>query len=329
MHSGGIDAWKHTHDFLPSRTAHRERRTRVVVGLTLVTMVVEIAAGSWFGSMALLADGWHMASHAAAIGAAALAYVFARRHAKDPEYTFGTGKMLPLAGFGSAIALGVVALTMGAESLERLVGGETVRAFDEAIVVAVVGLVVNLASAWLLHAGEDYHHHGEHAHEHGEHAHDDHNLRSAYAHVLADALTSVLAIVALVAGKTLGWTFMDPVMGLVGTVVIGRWAYGLAKESGSVLLDRDPDRHVERIRAALEADGATRVADLHVWPVGPGRQAVIASVVAHAPRPATSYREAIQTAGPFAHVTVEVNRCGPAEDAGDKEPTKQGPLTEP
>lgn len=314
-------AWTHTHDYLPASTAHRERRTRIVVGLTLVTMVVEIAAGSYFGSMALLADGWHMASHAAALGAAAMAYVFARRHADDPQYTFGTGKMLPLAGFGSAVALAVVALTMGAESVERLVQGNLVTAFDEAMTVAGVGLVVNLASACLLHAGEGGHHahgahephaHGDHSHDQahearGEHAHDDHNLRSAYAHVLADALTSVLAIVALATGKLLGWSFMDPAMGLVGTVVIGRWAFGLMRESGAVLLDRDSGGRAQGVRAALEADGDTRVCDLHVWSVGPGQDAVIVSIVSHEVLALERYRERIAAAGPFAHVTVEVH----------------------
>jgi cation diffusion facilitator family transporter len=309
-----------------------------VVGITLAMMVGEIAAGSAFGSMALLADGWHMGTHAAALGVAVFAYAYARRHAGDPRYTFGTGKVGALGGFASAVGLAVVALLVLAESAARLASPVTIR-FDEAIAVAVLGLLVNLGSALLLrgadHHGHDHgHRHRDHDrdHDHGhDHAHDpghghdhatgahaqrhrDHNLRAAYLHVLADALTSVLAIVALVTGRSLGWTWMDPVMGIVGAAVIARWSYGLLRDTSAVLLDGEVEQARRRaIAEAIEGGGEDRVADLHVWRVGPRHLAAILSVVTHSPRPPSHYRALLAPFPDLVHVTVEVNACAAGE----------------
>jgi len=270
--------------------------------------------------MALIADGWHMASHAAAIGAAYLAYHFARRNERDPRFSFGTGKVLPLTGFASAVALGVVALGVGAESVARLVSGEPVTRIDHALVVAVLGLLVNLGSAVLLHGGEHDHGHG-HGHGHGaggagdDPDHEDHNLRAAYFHVLADALTSGLAIVALLAAKLLGWYFLDPIMGIVGMLVVGKWSVDLIKGSASILLDQDVSGASADVTKALESIDDVTVADLHVWAVAPGKRAVVASVVTHSPREPASYQRAIAEAGSFHHISVEVHRCEPVSAA--------------
>src|SRR5262245_13500969 len=228
MHRQELHRWQHHHSFGTELRTGGERRTRWVIGLTLTMMALEIAAGTAFGSMALLADGWHMGTHAAALGVAAFAYAYARRHAGDSRYSFGTGKVGALGGFASATGLAVAALLIFAESAERLASPVSIR-FDEAIAVACLGLAVNVACALLLRE------------DHGEvgfagHAHHDHNLRGAYLHVLADALTSGLAIAALTAGKLLGWSWMDPIMGLVGSLVIARWSYALLKDTSRVLL---------------------------------------------------------------------------------------------
>ncbi len=296
MHDRSLDDWRHDHVFLGARHARNERRTWIVIALTAVMMVAEIVAGVVFGSMALLADGFHMATHAGALLISALAYLYARRNARDRRFTFGTGKMGDLAGFASAVILGVVALLIAWESLVRVMNPVSIR-FDEAIAVAVLGLVVNLVSAWLLHDGHHHHHghdhghhhHHEHDHGHGDH-HRDHALRSAYLHVLADALTSVLAIVALVAGRAYGWVWMDPLMGVVGAVVIARWSIGLMRDTGSVLLDAVPDDGLPAsIRTRLEENG-DRVADLHLWRVGPGHMAAIVSIVSDNPGSPASYK---------------------------------------
>ena len=266
--------------------------------------------------MALLADGWHMGTHAAALGVAAFAYGYARRHASDPRYTFGTGKVGALAGFGSAVGLAVVALVVIGESAVRLASPAPIQ-YGQALAVAVVGLLVNLASAALLRGGHghDQHghdHHHEHEHEHGA-VHHDHNLRGAYLHVLADALTSLLAIAALAAGRTLGWTWMDPVTGIAGGLVIARWSYGLLRDTSAVLLDGEiSQERREGIRALLEADGDTRVADLHVWRVGPAHLAAIVSVVTASPRTPAFYRALLVRQADLAHVTVEVHPRGDA-----------------
>jgi cation diffusion facilitator family transporter len=256
--------------------------------------------------MALLADGWHMGTHAAALGVAAFAYFYARRHAADPRYSFGTGKVGALGGFASAMGLAVVALLIFGESAGRLASPVAIR-FDQAIGVACLGLAVNVACALLLRE-EPHHHHetgpAEHAHHH------DHNLRGAYLHVLADALTSLLAIAALSTGKLLGWTWMDPIMGMVGSIVIARWSYDLLRDTSRVLLDAEvsEERRTE-IRDTIEADADTRVADLHVWRVGPRHLAAIVSLVAHQPREPDHYKRMLAGRADLVHVTVEVQLC--------------------
>jgi len=303
MHIHHLHHWEHSHRF-NIEDDHAERNTRRVILLTLVMMIIEITAGYIFGSMALLADGWHMGTHAAALGITAFAYYYARKHSDNPSYSFGTGKVGVLGGFGSAVVLAVIALLMGVESVQRLVAPVTIR-FNEAIAVAVVGLAVNLISAYLLRGR---HHH---SHQHGSnHAHHDHNLRAAYLHVLADALTSLLAIVALITGKALGWVWMDPIMGIVGALIISRWSYGLLIDTGKVLLDRDVNAEaVEEIRSIVESDSDNRISDLHVWRVGSHHLAAIISIVTHYPKPPGHYKTLLSNYDEMAHVTVEVNPC--------------------
>ena len=299
----------HTHVFdLHNPVA--ERRTRQVMWLTIVMMIVEIAAGTVFGSMALLADGWHMSSHALALGVSAGAYALARRYAHDRRFAFGTWKIEVLGGYTSAVFLMGVAAYMGLESLQRLLEPAPIR-FDEAITVAVVGLVVNVLSAWLLSSGVGGHgheHHG-HAHHHGDHHHHDLNLRSAYLHVMADAVTSVLAIAALIGGKYFGAGWLDPAMGLVGTVLVGRWAWGLLIDTGRVLLDAEMDAPVvEEVRAVVRAlPQPTRLRDLHVWRVGKGKYACIVSLCSDAALDAESVRGALAVHEELVHVTVELH----------------------
>lgn len=306
------DALSHEHVFLARDHDRNTRRTMWVVALTAAMMIAEIVAGSVYGSMALLADGFHMATHAGALAVAFFAYRYAKRHARDPVFTFGTGKVGDLAGFGSALVLGVIALAIGAESLQRLFMPGHV-AFDQALMVAALGLVVNLVSAWLLSAGgasgaDDLHtrahHHDEHHHHHHGHAHDN-NLRGAYLHVLADALTSVLAIVALAAGKFGGWIWLDPVMGIVGAIVIARWSWGLMRDTASVLLDRADQHLVAEIREQIEGPGDCRITDLHVWRVGPAAHAAILSVVTDVER--TLVRARLEPVHELAHVTLELH----------------------
>jgi cation diffusion facilitator family transporter len=306
MHSHSLDQWTHNHSFLGPRHARNERRTWLVVALTVVMMVGEIAAGTLFGSMALLADGWHMATHAAALGIAALAYLFARRQAGNAHFSFGTGKFGDLAAFASAIILGIVAIQIGFESFERLVNPVSIS-YREAIFVAVLGLAVNLVSAWLLREEHDDHHHGHgHAHTHGHH---DNNLRAAYVHVVADAATSVLAIAALVTAMYLNWTWADPVVGIIGAVVIGSWAIGLVRASGAVLLDVSTDRNMETvIRDRIETRG-DKVTDLHLWQVGPGHRAAVISLISDDPLPPSDYKRRLSGLHGLSHVTVEVEIC--------------------
>ncbi len=303
MHIHNIQTWKHPHQF-HAIDARGERNTRLVIALTLTMMVIEIAAGYLSGSMALLADGWHMGTHAVALGITAFAYYYARRHAENPNYSFGTGKVGTLGGFASAAVLAVIALLMGVESISRLIQPHPIR-FNEAILVAVIGLSVNIVSALLL---QDKHHH-DHDHAAGNHHHD-HNLRAAYLHVIADALTSLLAIVALVAGKALGWVWMDPIMGIVGAIIITKWAYGLLLDTGKILLDRDVDQEtIAEISNAIEADSDNRVSDIHVWRVGPQHLSVILSVVTHYPKPPEHYKHLLANYSDISHLTVEVNAC--------------------
>lgn len=309
----------HEHVFLGDHHGRNERRTWAVIALTAAMMVAEIAAGTLYGSMALVADGWHMSTHTAAMLIAALAYMVSRRRAKDRRFTFGTGKLGDLAGFASAIVLALIALLIGWESLLRFTAPVTIN-FNQAIVVAVIGLVVNLACAWLLrddhqhhghHGHHGHHHHGDHQHEHHHHhAGDrprDNNLRAAYLHVLADALTSVLAIFALVAGSVLGWLWLDPAMGMIGSLVIARWSWGLMRDAGRVLIDYLPDEEElpGRIRSAIEKSG-DEIYDLHVWQLGPGHHGAIVSIRTANPRSPAHYRERLSHLTELSHLTVEI-----------------------
>ena len=322
MHTSDISAWRHGHRFETGNETKAERRTLLVVALTLTMMVAEIVVGTLTNSMALLADGFHMSTHAAALGITAFAYHHARKHADDRRYTFGTGKVGSLAAFASALFLGLVALGMIWESGERMLSVQFI-AFDQALWVAALGLAVNVVSALLLGVGHDHGHDHGHAHAHGHHHdHDhghashaeDHNLRAAYLHVIADAVTSVLAIAALLFGKYLGWWWLDPIMGIVGALVITKWAWGLAKTSGAVLLDRTTDEDLEaEVRTAIEARSDNRIADLHLWQVGPGHWAAIVSVVTTTPQAPDHYRSLLSGVHELSHVTIEVQACqGPA-----------------
>jgi cation diffusion facilitator family transporter len=288
-----------------------ERRTRQVMWLTAAMMVVEIVAGTLFGSMALLADGWHMSSHALALGVSASAYALARRYARDHRFAFGTWKIEVLGGYTSAVFLVGVAAYMGFESIRRLVDPAQIR-FDEAIPVAVLGLAVNVVSAWLLSTGHHDHGHGTHAaHEAGDvphHHHHDLNLRSAYLHVIADAATSVLAIAALIGGKYFGASWLDPVMGVVGTILVGRWAIGLLRDTGRVLLDAEMDAPVvAEVRDVVrDLPQPTTLRDLHVWRVGKGKYACIVSIATDAEVTAIAVREQLAIHDELVHVTVEV-----------------------
>ncbi|MHB2248539.1 CDF family Co(II)/Ni(II) efflux transporter DmeF [Pseudomonas fitomaticsae] len=299
--------FSHDHQFLGASHDDNARRTLWVVALTFVMMIGEIAAGYLTGSMALLADGFHMATHAGALGIAAAAYGFARRNANNRRYSFGTGKVGDLAGFASAMVLGLVSLGIAGESVFRLFEPTSV-AFGEATLIAVVGLGVNLLSAFLLAGRHGHHDHG-HSHDHGHHHHHDNNLRSAYVHVLADALTSVLAIAALLAGRYLGWVWMDPVMGIVGSIVIAKWAWNLMRDSAAVLLDTTDEPVAEEIRELLETSDDVRISDLHVWQVGPQARAAIVSVVAVAGVTAEAIRERLAPVHELSHLTIELRNA--------------------
>jgi cation diffusion facilitator family transporter len=303
MHTHSLEPWTHDHVFLGHQHARNERRTWFVVAITAIMMVGEIVAGSYFGSMALLADGWHMATHAAALGIAGVAYLFARRQAHNARFAFGTGKFGDLAAFASAIILAMIAVQIAYESAVRLVHPVAI-AYGEAILVAALGLAVNLVSAWLLRDTHDHDHHGDsHSHHH------DNNLRAAYVHVLADAATSILAILALVMAMLLQWVWADPAVGIVGSLVIASWAYGLIRDSGAVLLDASCDKTIETvIRDRLETKG-DKVTDLHLWQVGPGHRAAVISIVSDNPLPPTTYKRRLRGLRGLSHVTVEVEMC--------------------
>ncbi len=307
--SDSLSRWRQPHDFRHEHEGVAESRLRWVIVLTVITMVAELFAGYAFGSMALVADGWHMGSHAAALSISVLGYVASRRLVGHARFTFGTGTIGPLAAYSSALLLGAVAVYMAVQSVERLVTPVPVR-FDQALLVAVIGLAVNLACAWMLrhrpheHDEADAGMHGTHAgHRH------DHNLAAAYLHVLADALTSLLAIVALLGGKLYGWVALDAAMGLIGAVVIAHWSVGLIRRSGRVLLDaEDTGPLVERVRRLLEADPDTHVADLHVWRVGLQAYACIATVVSRGAASVETLKARIASVPQIRHVTIELNR---------------------
>ena len=301
MHTHSIDDFRHSHVFLGDAHDRNERKTWAVIGICAAMMAAEIIGGFWFGSVALIADGLHMSTHAGALLIAALAYTYSRRYADDARLAFGTGKLGDLAAFTSAIALAMIALLIGYESLERLINPVPI-AFNQAIPIAVLGLGVNLLSAFLLRDDHDHHHgrahdhpHDDHDHAHGSsHVHRDHNLRAAFVHVMADAAVSVLVIVGLVAGRQFGWVWMDPLMGLVATMVILSWSWTLIRSAGAVLLDVCPDPALARRIASRLEQGSDRVSDLHLWRLGPGHLAAVISIVTHEPRRPRPLQETIR-----------------------------------
>ncbi|MGR5400599.1 CDF family Co(II)/Ni(II) efflux transporter DmeF [Vibrio harveyi] len=296
---------QHSHDFV-SHNQKGEKRTLYVLILTVTTMVVEIAAGTMFGSMALLADGWHMGTHAAAFCITLFAYRYAKQNAHNDRFSFGTGKVSVLGGFTSAIALGIVALMMMVESIHRLFNPGSIQ-FNEAIMVAVIGLVVNLASMLLLqdhhHHGHDHHDHHSHDHEH-EHHHD-HNLTAAYFHVLADTLTSLLAIVALIVGKFYGWVWLDAMMGIVGAVVIGKWTLGLMKQTAPVLLDESINKsYRDEITETLTP--YAEIVDLHIWKVSGHHYSAAIALKNHSNKTLDEFKQLLSKFDKIHHLTLEV-----------------------
>jgi cation diffusion facilitator family transporter len=313
-----LSRFRQSHDFRHAHESRTEKRLIWVVAITVVTMAAELIGGYLFGSLALVADGWHMGSHAAALAISVIGYMAARRFAGHTHFTFGTGKIGPLAAYTSALLLGVVAVVMGWQSLDRLINPIAVK-FDEALAVAIVGLIVNLVSAFLLRHRHD---HGPttEATAHAGHHHHDHNLAAAYLHVLADALTSVLAIVALAGGKFFGWVALDALMGLVGAAVIAHWSIGLMRRSGRVLLDaEDTGRLMSRVRRAIEGDTNHRVADLHVWRVGMGAYACIVTVVTPEAVRADEIKDKLAPIHEIRHITIEVNQLDGSELATQSE----------
>jgi cation diffusion facilitator family transporter len=303
-HDHGL--WTHDHVFLGHGHERAEARARAAAGVTALFMIVEIAAGLIFRSMALLADGIHMATHVGALGLAAAAYWLARRHASNTRFTFGSGKFGDLAAFASAIVLGVIAAGVAFESVERLLAPVAV-AYRDALIIAAIGLAVNVTCAFILADSHDHHHgHGQ-DHHHAR----DHNMRAAYVHVLADAATSVLALAALAGGLFFGFRWLDPLVGCIGAGVIASWSYGLIRDSGMVLLDAEADPHLAReIRASVEREFDARVADLHLWRLGPGHHGLIVSLVSPGPATAESVKDTLRHRYPdLSHVTVEVAVC--------------------
>ncbi len=323
VHTHSLDSWQHDHTFGQEVAKPGERRTLIVIAITAVTMVIELIGGVAYGSMALLADGLHMGSHTLALGITVIAYVYARRHASDARFSFGTGKVNALGGFTGAVLLALFALLMAWESLIRFYHPVAIS-FDQAIGVAVFGLIVNAVSAVILshqgdsgdvpqHSSHDHHHHHNHHHHHHHHHHShdiDHNLRSAYLHVIADALTSLLAIFALLAGKFFDFTWMDPLMGIVGALLVARWAWGLMRDTSGVLLDvQAPLILRERVASVIEKDSDNRVADLHMWSIGPGLYAASITVVTDEPKPPEHYKNLIPSQLGLVHTIVEVHHC--------------------
>ena len=319
MHTHSLDDFRHSHVFLGEAHERNERKTWAVIAICAAMMVAEIIGGLWFGSVALIADGLHMSTHAGALLIAALAYTYSRHYMNDVRLTFGTGKFGDLAAFTSAIALAMIALLIGYESVGRLIDPVPI-AFNQAIPVAVVGLGVNLLSAFLLRDDHDHHAHDHHPHAHNDadgdhdpdghlHLHRDHNLRAAFVHVTADAAVSILVIIGLVCGRQFGWVWMDPVMGLVATVVILSWSWTLIRSAGAVLLDVCPDPALSRKIATRLEQGSDRISDLHLWRLGPGHLAAMISIVTHNPRPPEQYKRRLSGIGGLSHVTIEVVTC--------------------
>jgi len=302
-----IENFKHTHRFDEGNPLAEKNTLRVAI-LTATMMVVEIAGGWYYNSMALLADGWHMSSHTVAMGLSVFAYAFARKYAHDLRFSFGTWKIEVLGGYTSALFLVMVAGLMVFQSIERLFSPSPIE-YNQAIAIAVVGLFVNLASAWLLRDG--HHHRHEHSHEH-EHSHHDLNLRSAYVHVLTDAATSVLAIIALFGGKLWGASWLDPVMGLLGAALVSAWAYGLLRDTGRVLLDAEMGAPVvEEIRDVIKAvSEEVEISDLHVWRVGKGKYACILCLVTNQPVSPQYFKQQLSVHEELVHISVEINQIG-------------------
>lgn len=309
MHEQSLSQLCHTHDFV-FLNKKGERRTKQVVALTFITLLLEISAGLFYGSMALLADGWHMATHVAAFMIALFTYQYARKHATDNTFSFGSGKVGVLGGFTSAIILGMVALLMLIESGQRLANPQLIH-FNEAIMVAVLGLLVNLLSALLLKDSHSHHHKHSHDDTHHHHHHEhDHNLKAAYLHVLADAMTSVLVIIALLSGKYFALNWLDPAMGLLGGLIIIKWSQGLLIETSSLLLDRSIDaNYLLAIKETIESDADNRIADIHIWRVAPNHFAVIIALVSHHPQSPDYYKALLKDFDKLKHITIEVNHC--------------------
>jgi len=306
MNDRELEQWRHDHTFAQDLQRPGESRTKIVILITASMMVIEILAGLKYGSMALLADGLHMASHTVALRIAAFAYLYARRNAGNPRFSFGTGKVNALGGFTGAVLLAVFAIFMAVESVGRLLHPVQIG-FNQAILVAVVGLAVNGISALVLGTAGESHQHHDH----------DHNLKSAYLHVLADALTSITAILALLGAKYFGLVWMDPVMGIVGSLLVARWSMGLLGTTGAVLLDRQAPTNLENtVKEALEADGDTRVTDLHVWSIGPEIYSALISVVAQQPATPAEYKSRLPDALGLVHVSIEIHECQSAANSG-------------
>jgi cation diffusion facilitator family transporter len=314
MHNQHLSHYQHHHTF-SSPDLHAEKMTKLVVYLTLSMMIVEIVAGYAYHSMALLADGWHMSTHAVALAIALLAFVIARRHADDRRYAFGTWKIEVLGGFTSGLILGAVGLAMSYVSIERLVNPVPIQ-YDQAILITALGLGVNFISAFMLKGRHHAHHHSHHdeaAHSHAEHSHEKSanlNLKAAYLHVIADAATSVFAIIALVGAKYLNWVWLDPLMGIAGAALILRWTYGLLKETGTILVDRENSGVLaEQIKQTIEDDRETKISDLHLWKVGMNKYACIISLVTANPQDIAFYKQKLEKLEELAHLTVEINIC--------------------
>ena len=317
MHAHSMEGFRHGHVFLGEGHEANERKTWLVIALCTAMMLTEVVGGIWFGSVGLIADGLHMSTHTAALLIAALAYSYSRRHAADERFAFGTGKLGDLAAFASAVILAMVALLIAYEAVERFFHPVPI-AFDQAIPIAFVGLLINLASAWLLRDDHD-HHHGhasEHAHHEDEHARlwRDHNLRAAFVHMAADAVISILVIIGLLMARTWSWIWIDPLVGLGGAIVVASWSWTLMRSAGAVLLDVSPDPELSRKIAERLEVGGDRISDLHLWRLGPGHVAGIVSLVSHQPEPAGHYKRRLSDLPALSHLTIEVELCPDEHD---------------
>ena len=313
MHNEQIELWQHHHLFNVDKKAI-EKRTLIVVIITFITMIAEILFGWISNSMALLADGWHMGTHTFALGISLIAYIMARKYAKDETFTFGTWKIEILGGYTSAIVLGIVGLIMIYSSVERMINPLNIY-YNQALYVAILGLLVNLVCAIILNSGgyaheHAQHHHGEDEHSHSKHDHEDLNLKSAYLHVVADAMTSVLAIIALLGGKYFNFVWLDPFIGIVGAGLIIRWSFLLLKDTGGILLEREIDNPIaEEIKTEIESDGDSKICDLHIWKVAQNKYACIVSLVTARNYSIEAYKARLNKIHELTHVTIEVNEC--------------------